>query len=1325
MRTPERWEQKKEFAMNVNRRNLALQLCKAVCDGDPRQVEVLLKRGADPNLVSPKGVAAVHLAAGKETEKRICCLSLLLQHQADPNVRSVDDLTPLHIAALWGCYQNLHLLLQNGGDPSLVDQEGNTAADLAIQQENRKCAQILQEYLSYSQLESEQEDSPRCQFSFYRSCDGDGSFFHELVEDGVLDDSSESVLGDCPLSSTRRSLQDSDHLDLSTISARNSWGGRGSLSGQPIQQWRRGSDQGGGVASVLSSTRVSTSGRTDSQAVRLLLPVLQEDVALSDSHFQPGATDRGSVEPLHENAGGVSAVRAPPPARRKSVSFREVDEYFPACRTESPVYPGSEKDQTDSSVDTTVDFSTYSDFMDSERMVTIKKFQGLDVTSPDHVFVFCQQDNSTSPSLDKTVVEQYFPEEEEEEEEEVAVVVKVQQAADRGPPIQALTRGSSSSSSQYSSCESEYYHSVMDTSLQHRAASAEEAVEGSLANGRNSPLPLAPGVQQGSSAPGCSVMVTSPNPRSNLRFSQAGDGEAKNRSPSTGGAATRGEGSSQEEESKRDSPCVRGVSQASLSPSQATVPVQRCVAPPSLGSEEAGFREMLRNLMLSTKVPQPLPAADWPTETREDTGGEETLPHMVSISSCASSTASLRGGSDHQLVKESLISSKSSSGNRATPIGVEVAEQNSPPRSLTPSSFVTGRSKTRQSRCLLRTSSINSSTASSSCASLFEETLPTPVRLRRRERSPPGDHRGTPLQENHNGEETESETGRLGTSGEASSTGLWSRGWEGSEGAGASQADTVLIGGPGYSQASTVMIERNPYTEGNRYSAVIGTENRGSLVATVVLEESARGEDVNDVFHPKGLFQEDEVTLPNGDGTDVTGFLTDDCSSTSGEGIKIAPQEAPQCPPATDRSAQRDESWMTEDGENTRLDFAARDNPSPLYPPGPSSSSDNGRERCAAPAALPGSRVSSRCGSRYSISRLSGAPQGLHKFEANLSFTPGGRPLIMGVAEPVEFLYTDEEGHALIECHVPPTANTSMCSDTSASEETVLYDWRSFHVSPRKEKENRSPDREISPQIRRLKDGELRQRLQELGEEPGPINSMTRPIYLRRLSRLEQEHRGKDTKHNPGYSQELAACLSTFTLPDCQADMMTLCHQFDQPDLSRKWREGVVKSSFNYLLLDPRVTKNLPFRSSTISPAERFETFVRAVFYVGKGKRSRPYSHLYEALEYYKGDKTSKKLCSKVQHILQVWAAGQGVISLHCFQNVIPVEAYTREACMVDAIGLKMLTNQKKGDYYGVVATWPMKRRRLLGVHLLHSAMHIFLAEGERQLRPTDIRAGQ
>uniref|UniRef100_A0A8C3HEJ5 Ankyrin repeat and LEM domain containing 1 n=1 Tax=Chrysemys picta bellii TaxID=8478 RepID=A0A8C3HEJ5_CHRPI len=208
-----------------------------------------------------------------------------------------------------------------------------------------------------------------------------------------------------------------------------------------------------------------------------------------------------------------------------------------------------------------------------------------------------------------------------------------------------------------------------------------------------------------------------------------------------------------------------------------------------------------------------------------------------------------------------------------------------------------------------------------------------------------------------------------------------------------------------------------------------------------------------------------------------------------------------------------------------------------------------------------------------------------------------------------------------------------------------------------------------------------------------------------------------------GHSPELASALETFQIPDCKDDEMTLSRQFDQPDKNKKWREGVLKSSFNYLLLDPRVTQNLPFRCHHLSQADCFRSFVSAIFYVGKGKRSRPYSHLYQALTHYKGGK--KQACPKVQHILDIWAGGQGVISVHCFQNVIPVEAYTREACLVDAIGLKMLTNQKKGNYYGVVASWPMKRRRCLGIHMLHRAMQIFLAEGERQLRPADLQIGQ
>lgn len=40
-----------------------------------------------------------------------------------------------------------------------------------------------------------------------------------------------------------------------------------------------------------------------------------------------------------------------------------------------------------------------------------------------------------------------------------------------------------------------------------------------------------------------------------------------------------------------------------------------------------------------------------------------------------------------------------------------------------------------------------------------------------------------------------------------------------------------------------------------------------------------------------------------------------------------------------------------------------------------------------------------------------------------------------------------------------------------------------------------------------------------------------------------------------------------------------------------------------------------------------------------------------------------------MRHILDIWASGRGVVSLHCFQHVVAVEAYTREACLVEALG--------------------------------------------------------
>ncbi|XP_069864621.1 ankyrin repeat and LEM domain-containing protein 1 [Dipodomys merriami] len=256
-----------------------------------------------------------------------------------------------------------------------------------------------------------------------------------------------------------------------------------------------------------------------------------------------------------------------------------------------------------------------------------------------------------------------------------------------------------------------------------------------------------------------------------------------------------------------------------------------------------------------------------------------------------------------------------------------------------------------------------------------------------------------------------------------------------------------------------------------------------------------------------------------------------------------------------------------------------------------------------------------------------------------------------------------------------------------------------------------------SQPVSAMSDLELLRALRALGTSPGPITPFTRTHYLRRL----EEAYAASGPDFSGHSPELAEALRTGCVPDSQADEDCLAQQFARPNPTKRWREGTAKSSFIYLLLDPRETQDLPARAFSLTPAERLQTFVRAIFYVGKGTRTRPDVHLWEALGY--RGRPRKQACPKVRQILDIWEGGRGVVSLHCFQHVVAVEAYTREACLLDALGIQRLTNQKQGHYYGVVASWPLSRRRRLGVHLLHRALLVFLAEGERELRPPDIQA--
>ncbi|KAJ0174002.1 hypothetical protein K1T71_010148 [Dendrolimus kikuchii] len=249
----------------------------------------------------------------------------------------------------------------------------------------------------------------------------------------------------------------------------------------------------------------------------------------------------------------------------------------------------------------------------------------------------------------------------------------------------------------------------------------------------------------------------------------------------------------------------------------------------------------------------------------------------------------------------------------------------------------------------------------------------------------------------------------------------------------------------------------------------------------------------------------------------------------------------------------------------------------------------------------------------------------------------------------------------------------------------------------------------------------LRAELIKLGFTPGPIQDSTKTLYLKKLHALKKTPVLANVQ-GKSYNIELEKSLRKDEWMKNLSAYIELENKAksDFANPNKKWREGTAKTSFTYLLLDPRLTGNLPEKASTQSHHVSWATFIKSIFYVGKGKRSRPYSHLYQALTLWKRDfKTSKD--KKVQHILDIWSDKVGVVCLHIFQNVIPAEAYTHEAAMIDVLGLTNLKNLKCGNYYGVAASWPLKERRMFGMYLLYKAMLIFLSEGERQLRPDDI----
>lgn len=160
------------------------------------------------------------------------------------------------------------------------------------------------------------------------------------------------------------------------------------------------------------------------------------------------------------------------------------------------------------------------------------------------------------------------------------------------------------------------------------------------------------------------------------------------------------------------------------------------------------------------------------------------------------------------------------------------------------------------------------------------------------------------------------------------------------------------------------------------------------------------------------------------------------------------------------------------------------------------------------------------------------------------------------------------------------------------------------------EEERKSIPEEILSECQTMPDRDLRTKLILYGIDVGPINDLTRALYVNKLAHLIHEA----PVPVPGrkvYSKELEEALKgNFDLESLQEDEKAM-HEFYEKE-NRTWREGNLKASFCYLLLDSR---KIPENFDSLDGLDRFRAFIDAIFYIGKGKNSRPHQHLYDALE--------------------------------------------------------------------------------------------------------------
>ncbi|MCA9792407.1 MAG: ankyrin repeat domain-containing protein, partial [Candidatus Eremiobacteraeota bacterium] len=114
--------------------------------GRGRIVELLLKRNVEVNLRDDLGWSPLHVAAaGGHADCAVALLSANARVNAKEKTRGQ---TPMHLAASRSHMKMVEVLMLNGGDVTLQDQEGKSAMDVAGERGNRLMVRFMNKFLT-------------------------------------------------------------------------------------------------------------------------------------------------------------------------------------------------------------------------------------------------------------------------------------------------------------------------------------------------------------------------------------------------------------------------------------------------------------------------------------------------------------------------------------------------------------------------------------------------------------------------------------------------------------------------------------------------------------------------------------------------------------------------------------------------------------------------------------------------------------------------------------------------------------------------------------------------------------------------------------------------------------------------------------------------------------------------------------------------------------------------------------------------------------------------------------------------------------------------